>query len=103
MAQAGVEQQKANLERAQINLERTGVRAPVSGWLTNPLIREDDGPGGATLKRTWIPVRIGARSVRELSRNARGQLFGAGALATTSSTNLLPTILLVFGGSFVVA
>jgi len=42
MAQAVVEQQKANLERAQIALDRTEIRAPVSGWITNLLIRQGD-------------------------------------------------------------
>lgn len=42
MAQAAVEQQKAILERAQINLERTEMRAPVSGWVTNLLVRQGD-------------------------------------------------------------
>ncbi len=42
MAAAVVEQQKASLERAQINLDRTEIRAPVSGWITNLLIRQGD-------------------------------------------------------------
>ena len=42
MAQAEVAQQKANLERARINLERTEIRAPVTGWVTNLLVRQGD-------------------------------------------------------------
>jgi RND family efflux transporter MFP subunit len=42
MARAEVAQQKANLERARINLERTEIRAPVSGWVTNLLVRQGD-------------------------------------------------------------
>ena len=42
MARAQVAQQKANLERARINLERTEIRAPVSGWVTNLLVRQGD-------------------------------------------------------------
>lgn len=42
MAAATVEQQKANLERANINLERTEVRSPVNGWVTNLLLRQGD-------------------------------------------------------------
>jgi RND family efflux transporter MFP subunit len=40
MAAATVEQQKANLERANINLARTEVRSPVNGWVTNLLLRQ---------------------------------------------------------------
>jgi len=42
MAAAIVEQQKANLERANINLARTEVRSPVNGWVTNLLLRQGD-------------------------------------------------------------
>jgi RND family efflux transporter MFP subunit len=42
MAAATVEQQKANLERATINLTRTEVRSPVNGWVTNLLLRQGD-------------------------------------------------------------
>jgi len=42
MAAAVVEQQQANLERAKINLERTEIRAPVNGWVTNLLVRQGD-------------------------------------------------------------
>lgn len=40
MAQANVEQQKANLDKARIDLERTEIRSPVNGWVTNLLIQE---------------------------------------------------------------
>ncbi|RYB07201.1 efflux RND transporter periplasmic adaptor subunit [Lichenibacterium ramalinae] len=40
MAQADVEQQKANLDRAKINMERTEIRAPVNGWVTNLLTQQ---------------------------------------------------------------
>ena len=42
MAAAIVEQQKANLERANINLARTEVRSPVNGWVSNLLLRQGD-------------------------------------------------------------
>lgn len=42
MAGATVAQQKANLERAKINLERAEIRAPVTGWVTNLLVRQGD-------------------------------------------------------------
>lgn len=42
MAAATVEQQKANLDRANINLERTEIRSPVNGWVTNLLLRQGD-------------------------------------------------------------
>ena len=42
MAAAVVEQQKANLERAAINLAWTEVRSPVNGWVTNLLLRQGD-------------------------------------------------------------
>ena len=42
MAAAIVEQQKSNLERANVNLERTEVRSPVNGWVTNLLSRQGD-------------------------------------------------------------
>jgi len=38
MAMAALEQQKANLERAMVNLARTEIRSPVTGWVTNLLL-----------------------------------------------------------------
>jgi multidrug resistance efflux pump len=38
MALAALEQQKANLERATVNLARTEIRSPVTGWVTNLLL-----------------------------------------------------------------
>lgn len=40
MAQATVEQQKANLDKAKIDLERTEIRSPVNGWVTNLLTQQ---------------------------------------------------------------
>ena len=40
MAQADVEQQRANLDKAKINLERTEIRSPVNGWVTNLLTQQ---------------------------------------------------------------
>ena len=40
MAQADVEQQRANLDRARINMERTEIRSPVNGWVTNLLTQQ---------------------------------------------------------------
>jgi RND family efflux transporter MFP subunit len=40
MAQADVEQQRANLDRAKINMERTEIRSPVNGWVTNLLTQQ---------------------------------------------------------------
>ena len=42
MALAVLEQQKANLDRAKLNLERTEIRSPVNGWVTNLLLRQGD-------------------------------------------------------------
>ena len=42
MAQATVEQQQANLDKAKINLERTEIRATVNGWVTNLLLQQGD-------------------------------------------------------------
>ena len=42
MALVAVEQQKANLERATVNLPRTEIRSPVTGWVTNLLARQGD-------------------------------------------------------------
>jgi RND family efflux transporter MFP subunit len=42
MAAAAVEEQKANLERANVNLARTDIRSPVNGWVTNLLLRQGD-------------------------------------------------------------
>jgi RND family efflux transporter MFP subunit len=42
MAAAAVEQQRANLERAKVNLARTDIRSPVNGWVTNLLLRQGD-------------------------------------------------------------
>lgn len=42
MAAAAVEEQKANLERANVNLARTDLRSPVNGWVTNLLLRQGD-------------------------------------------------------------
>lgn len=40
MAQANVEQQKADLDRARINMQRTEIRSPVNGWVTNLLTQQ---------------------------------------------------------------
>jgi RND family efflux transporter MFP subunit len=42
MALAVLEQQKANLDRAKLNFERTEIRSPVNGWVTNLLLRQGD-------------------------------------------------------------
>ena len=42
VAQAQVEQAKANLRQARTNLERTEIRSPVNGWVTNLLVQRDD-------------------------------------------------------------
>lgn len=42
VAQAQVEQAKANLRQARTNLERTELRSPVNGWVTNLLAQRDD-------------------------------------------------------------
>ncbi len=42
MAQATVEQQQANLDKAKINLERTEIHATVNGWVTNLLLQQGD-------------------------------------------------------------
>ncbi len=42
MAQATVEQQQANLDKAKINLERTEIHASVNGWVTNLLLQQGD-------------------------------------------------------------
>ena len=42
MASSTVDQQKANLERANINLQRTEIHSPVNGWVTNLLLRQGD-------------------------------------------------------------
>lgn len=42
MAEAALAQQKANLTQANINLERTELRSPVNGWITNLLTRQGD-------------------------------------------------------------
>jgi RND family efflux transporter MFP subunit len=42
MASATIAQQRANLERATINLGRTEIRSPVNGWVTNLLLQQGD-------------------------------------------------------------
>ena len=42
VAQAQYEQALANLDQARVNLERTQVRSPVNGWVTNLLARVGD-------------------------------------------------------------
>jgi len=42
IAQAEYQQALANLEQARVNLERTQIRSPVSGWVTNLLARLGD-------------------------------------------------------------
>ncbi len=41
-AQAQYQQAQANLDQAKVNLERTEVRAPVNGWVTNLLAQRGD-------------------------------------------------------------
>jgi RND family efflux transporter MFP subunit len=42
IAQAQVQQATANLRQARVNLERTQIRSPVNGWVTNLLAQRDD-------------------------------------------------------------
>jgi RND family efflux transporter MFP subunit len=42
VAQTQVEQARANLRQARTNLERTEIRSPVNGWVTNLLVQRDD-------------------------------------------------------------
>lgn len=42
MAQAALERAQAQLAQARINLERTQLRSPVNGWVTNLLVRQGD-------------------------------------------------------------
>jgi multidrug resistance efflux pump len=42
IAEALVDQAAANLQQARVNLERTRIRSPVNGWVTNLLARRDD-------------------------------------------------------------
>jgi RND family efflux transporter MFP subunit len=42
IALATIEQQRANLRRAEINLARTEIRSPVNGWVTNLQLRQGD-------------------------------------------------------------
>jgi multidrug resistance efflux pump len=42
VAQTQVQLAAANLHQARVNLERTRIRAPVNGWVTNLLARRDD-------------------------------------------------------------
>ena len=53
MAQADVEQQKANLDRARINMDRTEIRSPVNGWVTNLLTQQGNY---ATMGQTALSV-----------------------------------------------
>jgi multidrug resistance efflux pump len=41
-AQAQVQQAVANLNQARVNLERTQIRSPVNGWVTNLLVQLGD-------------------------------------------------------------
>jgi RND family efflux transporter MFP subunit len=41
-AQAQYQQASANLDQARVNLERTQIRAPVNGWVTNLLAQRGD-------------------------------------------------------------
>jgi RND family efflux transporter MFP subunit len=42
VAQARVVQAEAVLRQARVNLERTRIRSPVNGWVTNLTVRRDD-------------------------------------------------------------
>jgi multidrug resistance efflux pump len=41
-AQAQLQQTQANLNQARVNLERTEIRSPVNGWVTNLLVQLGD-------------------------------------------------------------
>lgn len=41
-ARALLQQTQANLDQARVNLERTEIHAPVSGWITNLLVQRGD-------------------------------------------------------------
>jgi multidrug resistance efflux pump len=45
-AQAQYQQAVANLDQARVNLERTVIRAPVNGWVTNLLAQRGDFAAG---------------------------------------------------------
>ena len=49
-AQASVAQATAQRDQARVNLERTQIRSPVNGWITNLLARVGDyAPVGQTV------------------------------------------------------
>jgi len=52
-AQAQYQQAVANRDQAKINLERTQIRAPVNGWVTNLLMRQGNY---ATVARSVVSI-----------------------------------------------
>jgi RND family efflux transporter MFP subunit len=42
IALAAIEKERANLMRAELNLERSEIRSPVNGWVTNLQLRQGD-------------------------------------------------------------
>jgi multidrug efflux pump subunit AcrA (membrane-fusion protein) len=90
MARAEVAQQKANLERARINLGRTEIRAPVSGWVTNLLVRQGDY---ATISQRSPCVDdyrqlLSHQALRDIPRAT--DRFGAGRLSLSSLVLVSP-------------
>ncbi len=54
MAEAAHQQQIANLDKAKLNLERTNIRSPVNGWVTNLQARVGDYATTGTRSMTVV-------------------------------------------------
>ena len=68
-AAASLRRDEANLDEAKLNLERTEVRSPVNGWITNLLTQRGDY--ATTGMRAFVGRRCGFVLGRRLFRGKR--------------------------------
>ena len=74
VAQAQYQQAGANLDQARVNLERTQIRSPINGWVTNLLAQLGDYVTvGKMRSRSSTPTRFGSTAISRRPISARSK------------------------------
>ncbi len=74
-AQAQLQQAQANLAQARVNLERTQIRSPVNGWVTNLLAQLGDyaNVGRESRSPSLMPIRSGSTAISRRPMSPRSK------------------------------
>jgi multidrug resistance efflux pump len=71
VAQAQYQQAVANLDQARVNLQRTQIRSPVNGWVTNLLAQLGDYANVGTSSHSSMPTRSGSTVISRRRTSSR--------------------------------